>query len=448
MSLLLGIDVGTSRCKGVLLDCHGAVQAAAAVPTPFAESADGIEMPVAALWSTIGSLIGQLVGPADERSAEVAAAGICGMAECGAPTDAAGQAMAPVIAWHDPRGSEVAERLEAHFGDAIGLRTGQRARPVSTVAKLGWLREHGLGEPARWLGVPELCLWRLTQAWATEHTLASRTGCWDVLEQEWLEDIAAAAGFSTAVFPPVRAAGDDLGRVTPEAAAAFGLPPGIPVTLAGHDHLAGAVGAGAGPRDLVNSVGTAETVVGTASGRPDLAVALERRTPVSVSLGGSGWAVMGGAARAGVVLTRAASLLGLPFASLDVLAENAAPADAGWLLPALQGGDPVSLPGAAPGAVWRGLLEALVARTAETVERVKALARADRMLVIGGGSRSGPWLRAKADALPMPMARLRDARSGDYAAARGAAVLAGVAAGWWSRATAPVPEVVVRDPGV
>ncbi|HEU5003931.1 MAG TPA: FGGY family carbohydrate kinase [Actinomycetota bacterium] len=449
MSLLLGIDIGTSRCKALLIDRSGAAQAGAAVPTPFADTPAGTEMGLDALWSGLAGVIEEL----GLAVADVSAIGICGMAECGAPLDARGLALAPVIAWHDPRGAEVSEHLEAAFGDAIGLRTGQRPRPVSTVAKLGWLREHGCPEPARWLGVPELCLWRLSGAETTEHSLASRTGCWDVLEQEWLEDIAGAAGFSTTVFPPVRPAGSTMGRVTAEAAAAFGVPGGVPVTLAGHDHLAGALGAGAGPGDLVNSVGTAETVVGTAAGRPDLRVALHRRTPVSVSLGGAGWTVMGGAARAGVILTRAAGLLGCSFAELDALALGAQPIEAAPLLPVLQSGAEVALPEASPGAVWRGLLEALAARTAETVHRVRALAQADRVVVIGGGSRSIPWLQAKTAAVGLPLARLADARSGDYAAARGAAVLAGVAAGWWTEASdAPEPEMApaaeARDPGV
>ena len=445
MSLLLGIDIGTSRCKALLMDRAGILRGSSAVPTPFDTGPSGIEMAPEALWPALEALIRSL-GPGVASAAGV---GICGMAECGTPLDAGGAALAPVIAWHDPRGAEIAERLEAGFGDSIGLRTGQRPRPVSTVAKLGWLREHGCPEPARWLGVPELCLWRLTGSEATEHTLASRTGCWDVLAQGWLEDIAAAAGFSSAVFPPVRPAGEPMGFIR----AGTGLPAGVPVTLAGHDHLAGALGAGAGTGDLVNSVGTAETVVGAVAGRPDLRVALERRTPVSVSLGGAGWTVMGGAARAGVVLARAAARLGLPLPELDALAAAAEPVDVAALLPALAAGAEVTLPDAGPGAVWRGLLEALAGRTAETVDRVRALAPAERVVVIGGGSRSAPWLAAKARALGLPLVRLRDAHAGGYAAARGAAVLAGVAAGWWPEAgAAPAPElapaVELGDPGL
>ncbi|HMC81470.1 MAG TPA: FGGY family carbohydrate kinase, partial [Acidimicrobiia bacterium] len=315
--LLLGLDLGTSTCKALLLDASGTEVAVAAAPTPFASSESLIEMRVEDLRGTAAGLVSAL--GAERR--RVAAVGIAGMAECGAPLDRSGGVLAPVISWHDPRGEDVVRRLTEAFGDSLGLRTGQRPRAVSSVAKLGWLVANGCGPVERWLGVPELCLWDLTGTQATEHSLASRTGCYDVLEGVYLPDVAEAAGFSAEVFAEVRRAGDPMGRVPAGAASRWGLPEGVPVTLAGHDHLSGAVGAGAGPGDLVNSVGTAETVLGYAGRPPDLGRALELRTPVSVAPGGRGWVVLAGAARAGVVLAAAAPLLGRSIPELDAMAE-------------------------------------------------------------------------------------------------------------------------------
>jgi xylulokinase len=397
-------------------------------------SSDGrIEAPADDLVSAAVSLVAQLGANRDR----VAAVAIAGMAESGAPLDAGGTALAPVIAWHDPRGADVAKHLAERFGDALGLRTGQRPRSVSSVAKLGWLIANGYTGVARWLGVPELVLRELTGAEATEHSFASRTGCWDVVEKVWLEDVAEAAGFSVSVFAGVLAAGTAMGLVGRDAADRWGLPAGIPVTLAGHDHLAGAVGAGAGPGDLVNSVGTAETVLGSVSRAPDMVRALDLRTPVSVAPGGRAWVVLAGAARAGVVLDAAAGLLGHSIEELDAMAENATCVDAAAFLRDLRGGVATAPPDGAPGAVWRGLLHALAERTAETAGRVAELVPARRMLVIGGGSASRPWMRAKAAVMPLPIVRPGTAE----AVARGAAVFAGQAAGWWaSPEAAPKPE--------
>ncbi|HWD10023.1 MAG TPA: FGGY family carbohydrate kinase, partial [Actinomycetota bacterium] len=314
--LLLGLDLGTSRCKAVLVDGSGSEVGAATAPTPFRSAGGCTEMAVDALLATVSGLAASLE-PGIRR---VTSVGIAGMAECGAPLDAYGRPLAPIVAWHDPRGTDVAEHLQSVFGDALGLRTGQRPRPVSTIAKLGWLVGHGIGPVARWLGAPELCLHELTGEAATEHSLASRTGCYDVVERRWLEEVARAAGFSTAVFAPVLAAGSVMGRTR----SGRGLPAGIPVTLAGHDHLAGMLGAGARPGDLVNSVGTAETVVGTSPVLPDMAKALELRVAASVAPGGASWAGMTGATRAGLVLAAAAGALGRSLAALDALAGTAA----------------------------------------------------------------------------------------------------------------------------
>ena len=439
--LLLGLDLGTTRVKALLLDRTGTEVATAEAPTPFVTDGARIEMAPASLIGAVGALVAGLPGgPA--IASRIAGVGIDGMAECGAPLDARGTPLASVIAWHDPRGAEIAERLEGRFGEGVGLRTGQRPRSVSTIAKLGWLIDHGLHGVAAWLGVPELCLRDLTGAEATEHSLASRTGCYDVLEHCWLPDVAAAAGFSTRLFAPVLPAGSAMGRVTAEAATRWGLPPGIPVTLAGHDHLAGAVGAGAQDGDLVNSVGTAETVVGFTPAPPDLHQALALRTPVSVAPGGRAWVILAGATRAGVALGAVAERLGGSFAQLDALAEAAVPADASGLLAQALSGGPLRLPDATPGAIWHGLLGAMTARTADAAGRVAAQIPARRMLVIGGGAVSAPWMRLKREAIDLPLLRPRTA----HAAARGAAVFAGVAAGWWpSAGSAPPPAM---DPAV
>ena len=421
--LVLGLDVGTTRCKAVLVDREGVEVVEADRPTPFARTGAGIEMTVPALLATVAGTVADL----GSALGSVSGVGIAGMAECGAPLGRGGEALAPVISWHDPRGADVVADLTAVFGDELALRTGQRLRPVSTLAKLGWQVRHGVGPVRRWLGVPELCLRALTGAEATEHSLASRTGGYDVLAREWMASVCAAAGFDAGCLPPVQSAGSAMGVI--RGGGRWGLPAGIPVTLAGHDHLAGALGSGAGRGDLVNSVGTAETVLGQLASAPDLGVAFAQRTPVSVAPGGEGWVVLGGAARAGVVLAAAAGLLGRSLAELDTLAMAARDPlpDVAALLADLQEGRAVALPEGPPGVVWRGLLRALCARTAETAARVAASAPGDRLLVIGGGARSEVWLAEKAAALPYALS-VPPVRQ---AAARGAALCAGTAAGWW-----------------
>lgn len=444
--MLLGIDIGTSRTKAVLIDAEGRdVQAETATrETPFVQREGRVEMTVDALLECVADVIASL----GARRSDVAGVGLAGMAESGAPLDAGRQPLAPVIAWHDDRGDEAVERLQRHLGPGLDRRIGQPVRTVLTAAKLGWLVEHrspGIDRMERWLGVPELVLHALTGAEAIEFSQAARTGCYDVPARDWMPEVGDVLGFSVDVFAPVCPAGSVMGRISAAGAAWSGLPEGVAVTVAGHDHLAGMAGAGVRKGELANSVGTAETIVARSATCPDMEGASERRVAVTVFPGGEEWACLVSVVRAGIVLSTAAAALDRSLEELDELAAGADRAAGGAgggaidltdAVEALTDGDAGALPDGPPGELWAALLDALAARAVEAVGRLTDLVGpAQRMVVFGGGSRSDPWLAAKARRFPFPVSR-----SVVSAVARGAAVHAGVAAGWWNAPDdAPAP---------
>lgn len=488
---LLGLDIGTTRIKAVVIDAMGVEQAAASVGTPFAASGrggaapvpgsgvvgPGVEMEVDDLGRALTAVI-EVLGSARER---VAAVGVTGMAESGAPFRG-GRALAPIIAWHDVRGEETVASLEGRFGPALARWTGRRVRTVSSVAKLGWLVDHGLPAPDRWLGVPELVLFLLTGAEATEHSLAARTGAYHVTERRFLPEVIAhvlsgvqaeperkdhsdcgptargsfAPGRAGTLFPPVRAAGTVMGVVSEEGAGRFGLRPGIPVTIAGHDHLAAAAGLGGRPDDLFNSVGTAETLVRRLDAVADVERALALEVVVTVWPGGDAWGVLASATRSGLVIDALSTHVGTdptlpadPDGGVGPAAVGPGPRGdperGGGTSPVRVGGSTVDLgqgieiPDGPAGEMWTATLEALAGRTATAAERIAALTGPHRRLVVfGGGSRNIAWLRAKAAVAGVPVV----ACSASEAAARGAALAAGVAAGWWpTPAAGPTPAL-------
>jgi xylulokinase len=264
-----------------------------------------------------------------------------------------------------------------------------------------------------------------------------------------------------------------MGRVSEGAGRRYGLPTGIPVTIAGHDHLAAAAGLGAGADDLLNSVGTAETLVRRLGTAPDVERALELELAVTLWPGGDGWAVLASATRAGLVIEALTAHLGLDPDALDRLVgtgegggrrpprnrggtdercgaegpprqaaersgvdEGGAPGRAAEIVALGQG---IDVPVSAAGEMWTATLSALARRTAAAAERVAALAGPHRRLVVfGGGSRSPAWLRAKAAEVGTPVLCCPVPE----AAARGAALAAGVAGGWWpSVAAGPSPAL-------
>lgn len=430
-TLVVGLDIGSSRTKSLLLDRLGNEVVTTVAPTPFARSGEHIEMTQDDLLSCVRGVLEGL-GPA---RFQVAAVAVTGMAESGAPLDDSGSALAPIIAWHDPRGAEAVTALERRFGHELSRNLGQRIRTVSSVAKLGWLIGNGVERIHSWLGVPELCQFALCGSRATDYSLAARTGAYHVAEKRWLDEVTGALGFDVDVFPAVRPAGVAMGRVSQAASVWSGLPAGIPVTIAGHDHLAALAGSGAQAGDFGNSVGTAESVVARTPTVPDLERALDRGVAVTLAPSGSGWAVMAGAARSGTVLSAVADAVGTPPAELDERSDGAGSRPDGSavadpeLLNAVLAGDLSGLDRRHPERTWAALLAALSERTWDAVGRAGDLVGTpQRVVVFGGGAASRRWLSIKA---ANPTAELWRSTTPE-AAARGAALTAGVAAGWWA----------------
>jgi xylulokinase len=95
----------------------------------------------------------------------------------------------------------------------------------------------------------------MTGEWSLERNWALESGFWDARRHDWYAPAFAAVGTPEAWLPPVRAAHDVVGAVTPAAAAASGLRAGTPVIAGSADHVAAALAAGSGPGELVLKIG-------------------------------------------------------------------------------------------------------------------------------------------------------------------------------------------------
>jgi sugar (pentulose or hexulose) kinase len=204
--------------------------------------------------------------------------------------------------------------------------------------------------------------------------------------------------------------------------------------VAGHDHLSASVGAGATrPGDLFDSCGTAEALI-RAVPPPVAPQDVGRLVEAQVTVG---WHVLPGqhallgASRAGLALRRFLDLLGVDEqrrAELD-RAAAAAPPGSGGLTVRDVFGERAALEGIGadptPALVWRAALEAVAERAAELRREIESVAGPSRRLVLAGG-----WARSPANR------SVKRAVLGDFewprvteAGARGAALLAGIAAG-------------------
>lgn len=430
--LLAGIDFGTTSCKAGIVSLDGRELAHGSVPTPWRHVPTGAELAPDAFVDAALAAVEQ----AHERAGggTVLGVGVTSMAETGVLLGAGGAPVAPSIAWYDSRGeAEVARILDELTGREFTTRTGLPARPLCTISKYLWLRRH---EPAaaggrRWLNVAEWIVHRLGADQASELSLASRTGWLDIASQSWWDEALTFSDAPQGFLPDPVPAGTNLGTVS----AGPDWLRGATLTVGGHDHLCGAIGAGATGEDVVyDSCGTAEAFIGQLS-PPASNEQVLRLVDQGITVGWHaipGRLAMLGAQRSGLALQRFRDMLGVDrggYLALDIAALDA-PADAGGLSVVDHDGDTAALAGIphspSPGLVWRAALNAVSERSAAILRTMQDESGGMQEVVVAGGWARSAAFRLVKEAYQGPFQHAAGLRE---AGVRGAALLAGLAAG-------------------
>ncbi|WAU83727.1 FGGY-family carbohydrate kinase [Streptomyces sp. Qhu-G9] len=456
---VLGVDIGTSSSKGVLVDDNGTVLATAVRPHTVDRPRPGhVEMDAPVWWEEFVSLTRELLTSAPDGTS-VESVGVSGMGPCVALTDGTGTPLRPAILYGvDTRATEQITRLEAELGrDAVLRRCGSLLSTQAVGPKIAWLAEH---EPdvvarARRLHMPSSYLvHRLTGAYVLDHHSASQAvPLYDSVAQEWYEPwvrhIAPWLELPRLLWP-----GDIAGQVTAEAAAATGLPAGVPVITGTVDAWSEALSVGAQHTgDLMLMYGSTMFLINTLSDR----LLVPQLWSTVGALPGTR-SLAGGMATSGVITDWLRELFGTPgHTALLAGAEASPPGARGLLMLPYFAGErtPVADPHArgviagltvehTRGDLYRAALEATAFGVRHNVEAMRA-AGADirRVVAVGGGTRGGLWTRIVSSVTGLE----QEVRAVSLGASYGAAFLAADAVGGpridvWN----PVRERVAPDP--
>src|ERR1700761_2980294 len=356
--LLVGLDVGTTASKAVVFTLAGQPLAEGRAVTPWQPAASGAELDPRELLDAVLRAVGDALAAAPPGP--VAALGVASIGESGVLAGRHGEPVASVIAWHDTRDEQQVRELAADLGAAeFEARTGLPLRGQWSITKQRWLARNlpATAAAVRRFSIAEWVVRELGGDEASEQSLASRTGWLDLARRQWWPQALDWSGITPSLLPDLAVAGQPLGRVTrPDAPARLA---GAVLTVAGQDHQAASVGAGAaGPGDLLDSCGTAEALIRTA--RPDLpAAAVRELTAAGVTVGWHAlpgrWCLLG-ATEGGLVLERTLQLLGLTGAAIPGLDGDALSAPPSDLRLDIGPGAVTVAGGAAasPGPGWRG----------------------------------------------------------------------------------------------
>lgn len=241
--MFLGIDIGTSSVKAVLVDEREEIVAQTSAPLTVARPQPLFaEQDPEAWWQATITAVRSL--PATARSA-VRAIGLSGQMHGATLLEESGQPLRPAILWNDGRSG--AECLELERREPLSrILTGNIMMPGFTAPKLLWVSHHEpqtFARTARVLLPKDYVRLRLTGESVSDMSDASGTGWLDVAARDWSDQMLAATGLHRGHMPRLVEGTEAAASVTPQAAEQLQLPPVI-VAGGGGDNAATAVGMG------------------------------------------------------------------------------------------------------------------------------------------------------------------------------------------------------------
>ncbi len=447
MAYLIGIDVGTSGTKALLVRSSGKVVAEANVEYGMETPEPGwAEQRPESWWEASVSAIQWLLKEGKIEGEQVRGIGLSGQMHSSVFLDDKFEVIRPALLWCDQRTAAECDEITEKIGfDKLIELTANRALTGFTAPKILWLKNH---EPENYKRFKHLLLskdyirYKLTGELVTDVSDASGMLLFDVVGRRWSDELLSKLDIDPSVLPGCIESTEISGQISPKAAELTGLKAGTPVVGGGGDQAAGAVGNGIvreGP--ILITIGTSG-VVFSSSDRPlvDPQARLHSFCHASPGL----WHTMGVMLSAGGSMRwlrdRFTALQqGQPYELLTKRAAAVAPGSEGLIfLPYLTGERTPHYDPHARGVFFgiglghgqrhltRALMEGVTYGLKDSVEIMKEVGtRISEVYLSGGGAKSDLWTQIVADVLDLPIRRLAVDEGPSY----GAALLAGVGTG-------------------
>jgi xylulokinase len=472
-SLLMGVDLGTSSTKTVIIEAGGRLLASAAseyqVDTPQPGWA---EQDPQVWWCAAQRTMRQALAEASASPRDIAAIGLSGQMHGAVCLDATGRPIRPAIIWADQRsGAQVARVYRTLGAERLGLWTANPLAVGFMLSSLLWLREH---EPETYRQTAHVLLpkddlrYRMTGQLGTEPSDASSTSLFDTVRCRWCDPLLEMLGVDASLLPPVHESAEIAGGLRPDFARETGLWADTPVVYGGSDQSMQALGNSiVEPGVLSSGIGTGGQLFA-----PVAAPVYDARLRLHLFCHAMPqcWHLQSGVLSAGLALKwlRDNVLEGHTYQELADLAETTPPGAEGLFFAPYLAGErtPHMDPKARAGFLGltlrhtrahlvRAVMEGVVFALRQGLDLMLDLGvPVERIVASGGGTRHPLWLRLQADIFDRPIYRTQTAES----AAFGAALLAGVGVGaypdalvachhtvrWHDEVYRPCPENVAR----
>jgi xylulokinase len=246
--MFLGIDVGTSEVKVLLLDTEhhviGVTGSSLEVSRPHPGHS---EQEPTSWWTATQSALLQLKTKFPTQYVAIQAIGLSGQMHGAVLLDANNKVLRPAILWNDTRSAKECEEMMAEL-PALPQIAGSLAMPGFTAPKLSWLAKH---EPAVFSKIAKVILpkdyirFMLTGEFVSDMSDASGSMWLDVEKRAWSAELLKLTGLTEAQMPRLVEGSAASGKLTQEAAETLGFQTGIVVAGGAGDNASSAVGMGA-----------------------------------------------------------------------------------------------------------------------------------------------------------------------------------------------------------
>jgi xylulokinase len=456
--MYLGLDIGTSEVKAIVLNDEHRIVASAGVPLDLQQPAPGqYEQAPQSWWKACVQCCAQLRSAHFQEWGAVRGIGLSGQMHGAVLLDAARRVLRPAILWNDTRSHQECVAMMAESPNAAAL-AGSLIMPGFTAPKLKWLQRH---EPDVFSRIAHVMLPKdfvrlhLTGDIATDMSDASGTAWLDVAKRDWSDELLALSGLKRSQIPRLVEGSVSSGGLTEPAAQMLGLRAGIVVAGGGGDNAASAVGMGVTePGQGFLSLGTSGVLFlvtpGFCPNPPSATHAFCHALPkrwhqMSVMLSAASclqWAAQILGQSVAELESRASTLssarqmqspIFLPYLSGERTPHNSAHVRGSWH-GLTQDTDVASLAYSVIEGVSFGMCDGLAALQA-------AGCQANQLSLVGGGSRSAFWAQQLASGLNVEIHTHAGAAIGG---ALGAARLAWLADGGDPSSVCAAPAVAAR----
>ena len=248
MGYVLGIDLGTSSLKGLLMDKSGEVVAFAGYDYPLLHPKKGYSEQNPEEWvKACENVFKSLSEKVEDFKAELEGIAISGQMHGLVTLDAENKVVRPAILWNDTRTTKQCIEIMEGFGDRLISITKNKALEGFTLPKILWMQEE---ERELWSKVAHIMLpkdyliFRLTGEFATDYSDAAGTLLLDVAAKKWSDEILAKYNIDEKILPKLYNSIDCVGKIKAEYQKDFGFEKEVKVMGGGADNACAAVGSG------------------------------------------------------------------------------------------------------------------------------------------------------------------------------------------------------------